>query len=394
MFNLTKEQWEEVKGINTATEITHQPKVWKEQFEHLKQQKEQITSFLNSIKAKHATVRVIFSGAGTSAFIGDILVPFLLNQQQDGMNFESIATTDIVSNPKQYLIKEIPTILVSFARSGNSPESIATANLCEEMLDHFYHIPITCNENGELARNTQKDQNSLLVLLPPATNDKGFAMTSSFSTMILSAYIIFNSDVSNQEKKIDKLIQSAEKLLQQVGDSVDNVLEEAFNRMVYIGSGGLAQLSHEAALKILELTAGKVAAIYESSLGFRHGPKSILNDKSMVVMFISADDYTKKYDIDMLKELAAEDVNVVAVMEGKDEEVEKAAKWVVNVNEAGDIEDDFYLSLLYIIFAQTLSLKKSLQLKITPDNPSPSGAVNRVVKGVTIYPTPSEYIHS
>lgn len=394
MFNITEEKWEELKGIQTATEISQQPKVWKEQFDQLKQKKEQITSFLGSIKEKHETVRVIFSGAGTSAFIGDILVPFLLNQQQEGMNFESIATTDIVSNPKQYLIKEVPTILVSFARSGNSPESIATANLCEEILDNFYHIPITCNENGELAKNTQNDKNSLLVLLPSATNDKGFAMTSSFSTMILSAYLIFRTDIDDQEKKIDKLIQSAEKFLQQAGDSVDTVLEEAFNRIVYIGSGGLSQLSHEAALKILELTAGKVAAIYESSLGFRHGPKSILHDQSLVVMFISADDYTKKYDIDMLKELAAEDVNVVALMEGKDAEVEKAAKWVINVNEAGDINNDFYLSLLYIIFAQTLALKKSLRLDITPDNPSPSGAVNRVVKGVTIYPAPSEGIHS
>ena len=46
-------------------------------------------------------------------------------------------------------------------------------------------------------------------------------------------------------------------------------------------------------------------AIHESSLGFRHGPKSILNEKSVVALFMSQDPYTRKYDLDILRELAA-----------------------------------------------------------------------------------------
>src|SRR5690625_3808207 len=111
--------------------------------------------FIKSIYEKHDSVRVIFTGAGTSAFAGDTLVPELRRQSQGHVQFESIATTDLVSNPTEFLYKETPTILVSFARSGNSPESVAAVNLGQDIVDDFYQINITCNKDGKLAVNSK-----------------------------------------------------------------------------------------------------------------------------------------------------------------------------------------------------------------------------------------------
>jgi tagatose-6-phosphate ketose/aldose isomerase len=150
----------------------------------------------------------------------------------------------------------------------------------------------------------------------------------------------------------------------------------------------LSQLSHEAALKMLELTAGKVVAIHESSLGFRHGPKSILNDKSVVVVFVSQDPYTRKYDLDILREVSGvnSDAKVIALTEKEDAEIADAADWIIPVaGGENSLDGDLELALLYVIFAQALALNKSLQLGITPDNPSLDGSINRVVQGVTIY---------
>src|SRR5699024_6793532 len=172
------------------------------------------------------------------------------------------------------------------------------------------------------------------------------------------------------------------------GDLLDEILAFEFDRVVYLGSGLLAQLSHEAALKMLELSGGQVVAIHESSLGFRHGPKSILNEQSVVVLFMSQDPYTRKYDVDILRELAAteSDMKVIALTAREDEEVEKLADWTIAIQTGGaDVENDFELALPYIIFAQALALRKSIQLGITPDNPSPDGAISRVVQGVTIH---------
>lgn len=387
LFNLSTEEIEKLGATHTTQEIHRQPDVWRELFTNFFKEQAKYKEFLESIYNKHDHVRVIMTGAGTSAFIGDTLAPELSRLGPGHVSFESIPTTDIVSNPTEYLTKDQPTILASFARSGNSPESVATVALAEKIVDDFYQVVITCNEEGELARNVQDDPNSITLIMPERSNDQSLAMTSSFSTMVAAAFALFTDQVYTEEVT-ERIISIAEKFVDQLGDIVDDVLTFDFNRVVFLGSGLLAQLSHEAALKMLELSDGKVVAMHESSLGFRHGPKSVLNDESMVVLFMSQDPYTRKYDFDILKELSAAEfgMKIIALTEKEDEEVEELADWTIVVNPEDDpVENDLNLALIYVIFAQTLALKKSIQLGISPDNPSPDGAINRVVQGVTIY---------
>lgn len=387
MFNLTKEQVEQLGATHTAAEIYQQPAVWEKVLTTYKENKTQYDTFLSSIYEKHDHVRVIFSGAGTSAFVGDTLAPALTKANDKNVSFESIATTNIVSNPTSYFVADMPTIIVSFARSGNSPESVATVELGQKIVKDFYQVIITCNHEGQLAKNVQGDENSIVLLMPEESNDKSLAMTSSFSCMFTAAYALFASHTTI-EKDVSLTIQNGHKLVASVGDVVDEVLDFNFDRLVYLGSGGLGQLSHEAALKMLELSGGQVAAFHETSLGFRHGPKSFLHDTSLVVLMMSNDPYTRQYDIDILRELSAakSGMKIVTLVEEHCGEVASLSDWQVVVNDSGDsMENDTYLALLYIIFGQVLAMKKSIQLGITPDNPSPDGAISRVVKGVTIY---------
>lgn len=380
---MTSEELQSKNAVHTATEILQQPAVWRELINTLSAQEEELNNFIQSIYEKHEHVRVILSGAGTSAFIGDTLVPVLRRENSAKVQFDAVSTTNIVSNPEEYLQKDVPTIMVSFARSGNSPESVATVALGEQLVDHFYQVVITCNKDGQLAKDTKSDKNSVTILMPDKAHDKGFAMTSSFSCMLITAYTLFTS---NQFDK--NVITNAEMLIESLPETLNEILKFDFERIIYLGSGMLSQLSHEAALKMLELTAGQVVAIHESSLGFRHGPKSILNNKSAVVVFMSQDPYTRKYDLDILREITQDDsgMKVIALTEKDDAEVTALADWTIPVNAGSEnLDRDFDLALLYAIFAQALALNKSLQLGITPDNPSPDGKVNRVVQGVTIY---------
>lgn len=389
MFNLDETTLTEMKALHTASEIHQQPAVWKELLSLLEATKDSTEKFIESICTKHESVRVIFTGAGTSAFAGDTLAPALRkqNKKYSNLQFESIPTTDIVSNPEDYLISHIPTILVSFARSGNSPESVASVSLGEKLIEHFYQVVVTCNKDGELAKNTEGDQNSITILTPERANDKSVAMTSSFSSMMVAAFTVF-AGYENVESGMQLVIENGTHVVNTVADTVDDILKTDFNRIIYLGSGALGQLSHEAALKMLELSGGQVVAMHESSLGFRHGPKAILNDKTVVVLFISQDPYTRKYDMDILREISSDpsELKVVALTDKSDSVIEELADWVFPVNaSAANLANDFDLSLLYAIFAQVFAMKKSLQLNITPDNPSPTGRINRVVEGVTIY---------
>ena len=377
---------EDCSGLNTAKEIIQQPDTWRESVKNLIKNKIEIKSFIDSFLSKKE-FRIILTGAGTSAFAGEVCEPYLTSLLNKRV--EAIATTDLVASPKSYFIKGMPTLLISFARSGNSPESVHAVNLATQLVDDLYQVVITCNENGKLAKNTVNDEKSLLLLMPPQTNDLGFAMTSSFTTMVLNAMAVFNiNNIENFSSDVDKLSNSVNDFIENNIEKVTSLSNEDFERIVYLGSSTSKGIARESALKVLELTAGKVNASYDTPLGFRHGPKSVVDDETVSVIYISNDEYTRKYDLDLAKEMLAHKKNdkVVIVGDNIEEDILNKADYVFNVENINyNVENKVLLPLQQIIFGQMLSFLKSVNLGITPDNPCPTGEVNRVVQGVILY---------
>ena len=386
LLGLEISKLEDCSGLNTAKEIIQQPDTWRESVKNLIKNKIEIKSFINSFLSKKE-FRIILTGAGTSAFAGEVCEPYLTSLLNKRV--EAIATTDLVASPKSYFIKDIPTLLVSFARSGNSPESVHAVNLASQLVDDLYQIVITCNENGKLAKNTVNDEKSLLLLMPPQTNDLGFAMTSSFTTMVLNAMAVFNiNNIENFSSDVDKLSNSVNDFIENNIEKVTSLANEDFERIVYLGSSTSKGIARESALKVLELTAGKVNASYDTPLGFRHGPKSVVDDETVSVIYISNDEYTRKYDLDLAKEMLAHKKNdkVVIVGDNIEEDILNKADYVFNVENINyTVENEVLLPLQQIIFGQMLSFLKSVNLGITPDNPCPTGEVNRVVQGVILH---------
>ena len=386
LLGLEISKLEDCSGLNTAKEIIQQPDTWRESVKNLIKNKIEIKSFIDSFLSKKE-FRIILTGAGTSAFAGEVCEPYLTSLLNKRV--EAIATTDLVASPKSYFIKDIPTLLVSFARSGNSPESVHAVNLATQLVDDLYQVVITCNENGKLAKNTVNDEKSLLLLMPPQTNDLGFAMTSSFTTMVLNAMAVFNIDnIENFSSDVDKLSNSVNDFIENNIEKVTSLVNEDFERIVYLGSSTSKGIARESALKVLELTAGKVNASYDTPLGFRHGPKSVVDDETVSVVYISNDEYTRKYDLDLAKEMLAHKKNdrVVIVGDNIEEGILNKADYVFNVENINySVKNEVLLPLQQIIFGQMLSFLKSVNLGITPDNPCPTGEVNRVVQGVILH---------
>lgn len=386
LLGLEISKLEDCSGLNTAKEIIQQPDTWRESVKNLIKNKIEIKSFIDSFLSKKE-FRIILTGAGTSAFAGEVCEPYLTSLLNKRV--EAIATTDLVASPKSYFIKDMPTLLVSFARSGNSPESVHAVNLANQLVDDLYQVVITCNENGKLAKNTVNDEKSLLLLMPPQTNDLGFAMTSSFTTMVLNAMAVFNIDnIENFSSDVDKLSNSVNDFIENNIEKVTGLANEDFERIVYLGSSTSKGIARESALKVLELTAGKVNASYDTPLGFRHGPKSVVDDETVSVIYISNDEYTRKYDLDLAKEMLAHKKNdkVVIIGDNIEEDILNKADYVFNVENINyTVENEVLLPLQQIIFGQMLSFLKSVNLGITPDNPCPTGEVNRVVQGVILH---------
>jgi tagatose-6-phosphate ketose/aldose isomerase len=274
-------------------------------------------------------------------------------------------------------------LLVSFARSGNSPESTAAVTLAEQGVPDCHHLIVTCNGEGDLYRHGQRLRNAQVVLLPVETNDRGFAMTSSFTGMILAASLAF--DLSRQDRP-EALSRWAAQVLEAQVPLLAKLANSGFERVVYLGSQEFKGLARESALKMLELSDGNIVALADTPLGFRHGPKTIVNRKTLVVMFLSNDPYARRYEMDLLRELHSDGVaaRVVALYAGDAPASDFALEGIALPDALG--ASNLGLCLPYAAFAQTLAFLQSLALGLRPDTPNARGVVNRVVQGVSIYP--------
>ncbi|ODM58452.1 tagatose-6-phosphate ketose isomerase [Vibrio harveyi] len=370
---------EQRNGVHTAQEISHQPQLWRALSTILEEQYEAICDFLTPL-LEQPDLRIILTGAGTSAFVGDAAAPFI----QEGLRFqvESIPTTDLVSNPEQYLDPSRPTLVVSYARSGNSPESVAAVALVDQLVPHCHHLFLTCNRDGELSHYARTAQNACCVIMPEGSNDKSFAMTSSFSCMLMSTLTLFGGQSPKQwHEQIEVVAALCEAKLEQWESAIKALASQPYERLIVIGSGGFAGLAREASLKSLELSAGKVMTAFDSSLGFRHGPKFTINDKAVVIQLLSSDAYTRGYDLDLFNEIRRDKQALAHIA------LTELSLNEDDVFEFGKLDlGDQWLCFPFILFCQMLAFEKSLQLGFGPDNPCPTGEVNRVVQGVTIYP--------
>ena len=382
-FGLSATQIDNAGAHWTAREITQQPRIWAEIETLIASEAARLAAFLKPL-LELPDLRVVLTGAGTSAHIGECLAPTLARTL--ARRVDAIPTTDLVASPLSYLSSNTPTLVVSFGRSGNSPESVAALEIADQCLRHSYHLIFTCDAAGALYKRARTAADTQVVLLPEASNDRGFAMTSSFTGMLLAAALTFNVMPSGSGRT-NAHARLARKILPDTLPMLRGLVGRDFTRLVYLGSKEFKGLAQEAALKMLELTDGKVVAIADSPLGFRHGPKTILNGSTLVVVFVCNDDYTRQYDLDVIGELRRDAVagQVVAISlrpgiarHADDLVLEPAPAW----KDASDLD----LCLPYAVFAQSLALLRSISLGVQPDNPNAAGTVSRVVKGVTIHP--------
>ena len=385
MFSKTDAELEKMGAKITTREIEQQPELWQQTWSIYQNNKSKIIDFLSQINQKWGKVRVIFTGAGTSAYVGNTIMPYLQKHgDRKKYDFEAIDTTKIVSTPEDYLAKDTPTILVSFARSGNSPESVATVELAKKLVKNLYQIAITCAPEGHLAQDLEGDPTGLVLLMPKKSLDQGFAMTGSFSCMSLMALLVF--DTLSDEKKehiVSQIAQMGKSVIERE-DEIQSLVDTDFNRITYIGSGSLGGLAEETRLKILELTAGEVAALFDTSMGLRHGPKSFLDKKTIVFDFVSNNTYTRQYDLDILNEIRDDQIVPLVMAVGQEKEGQDFSGESFMFSNK-ELLPDAYLALPDVMFGQTIALLTSIKVNNKPDTPSPTGTVNRVVKGVTIH---------
>ena len=393
LFGYEKEQLEAIGAIHTASEIAQQPDMWKKTLKLVGGQAGKIRAFIGKVTSS-PDYDVVFVGAGTSEYVGRTVLD-CLNEQLD-FHAHACGTTDIVADPERYLSASKPTLMVSFARSGNSPESVTVVKLANEICRNIHHLIITCNHDGALAKMGQQDPNMYTILLPSETNDLGFAMTSSFTCMLLAALLAFTPANFQRESRLGSVADAGQRFIADGWrDIADVVAGFDFDRVVYLGTGPLKGIAQESALKMLELNAGRIATFFDSPLGLRHGPKSVIDARTLTVIFVSDEPYTRQYEIDLVKELRQQGAGKLLVLynhEGEDVRGLGDYSCAFQCTEHLLVADQY--AFLCIMSTQLLALLRSIKSGIVPDNPFPKGELSRVVRQFKIYPYPENAVNA
>ena len=380
-FKIDETELQKKGAIYTAKEISEQPLIWGQTYKKLLHEHKKVKEFWD--KAIKRSEKIILTGAGTSAFIGYSLEGAF--QRHTGITTVSIPTTHLVTHPSDYFQNNVPTLLISFARSGNSPESVAVVKLADNICKECYHLIITCNEEGELMKYESKNDKFNFVL-PPDSNDKGLAMTSSYTSMLLSGLLLSRiREIDKLKEQVASLIKFGKNIIANSSDKIREIAALDFERAVFLGSGPLYGTATESHLKLQELTDGQIICKSDSFLAFRHGPKAVINEKTIVFFIFSNKNHVLRYEKDFVMSMikGKKAMLLAGISDGPVSDLELDAHILLS-DVSTHIEEEF-LAVCSVLPAQILGFFKSLVLGLSPDNPSTSGAISRVVEGVVIY---------
>ncbi|HXG34083.1 MAG TPA: hypothetical protein VNJ11_12010 [Bryobacteraceae bacterium] len=341
-------------GAITYGEIHQQPETWPETMRRIQ-------------AAKLAALPPpVLTGAGTSFFAA-------LAVQAAWPGSRAVPSTELFLDFDEPL--QHRRLVVSLARSGDSPESVAVVDRIRLRRPEVRHIALTINPEGKLARHPGVEA----VLLDPRANDRGLAMTSSFTNLVLAGCLLARPEET--AAAVPVLCEGAREMLAQ-HEAAACLAERPPARVAALASAPLLGAAREACLKILEMTGGRVATLAETYLGLRHGPMSFLEPDSLVICFVSSDPRLQRYETDLVEELRSKRLGRLVALAPAGTRREPFDLFLTTRASA---LPDWLRTPVEIIFAQLLAWHLSARLGLDPDNPSPSGVIHRVVQGVRIY---------
>jgi len=383
------EKEKEARGTRyTPFEILRQPATWRKTYEICQERRPDLSQFLEEagIDAEPMLRPVVYLvGAGTSDYVGRALTPLLRRLWE--CEVQAVPSTDLLTNLEDLVFKDRPYLWISFSRSGDSSEGLAVLDAAIKKYPRLRHLLVTCNKAGRMAALCRKTtQRAFVLALDETTNDRGLAMTSSFTNMVIAGHCLAHAfSPGDYDDTFSLLQQAGERFLERAQEVATAIAQQDFSRACFVGSGVLHAVARESALKLLELTAGKITTFSESTLGLRHGPMSALDANTVFVSFLSQDTRRRKYELDLIEEVRRKRLVklLVVVTPDSTNQLDGLADHVLSLN-APRLADE-YRAPVDVILAQLLGLFSSLRLGLQPDCPSPNGAISRVVSHVNIY---------
>jgi len=372
----------------TIEEIVQQPVTWLDTAARAVDQRSALQTLLGRDGHETGIRSLMLTGSGSSLYAGECVAPAL--QSELDLPVRAIAGGDLLTHPRAAVLPGRPSLLVSIARSGNSPESAAAVeNLLQAETD-CRHLFVTCNKQGRLAVGYRDDPRTQALILHERTNDRSLVMTSSFTNMVLAARSLgFLDRPSLYQETVHRLRGIAGHLMIRYAQPLAAAARDDYGFALYLASGCRFGAAREASLKMMEMSAGRTRTMVETYLGLRHGPMAAIHDDTLIVCFLSGDALARAYEIDLIHELNRKSLGRRKVIVGEEipDELLRDGDVAVEcpgMKQAGDDN----VAVIDVLAGQLLALYHCLAIGLRPDSPSPEGVISRVVGDFQIHTPP------
>lgn len=381
-------QEQKARGLlYTPREIAQQPETWQGTLELFKREQERIVRFLESCGVRGPLEQrpaVVLIGAGTSDYIGAALV--LLLRQHWGCEVAACASTDLLPNLSDFVVPGRKYLWISFSRSGDSPEGVAVLEEAAEAYPAIAQLVVTCNPEARMAAICNRHAHAEVLVLDDAVNDRGLAMTSSFTNMIVMGQCLAHAWSLDRYEPLLRQLQVAGRAIFARGFPLAEELSfRRLPRVCLVGGGALLAVARESALKVLEMSAGQVKTMAESTLGLRHGPMAALDKETLFISFVSSDPKRQRYAADLLNEIGWKRITAARIAVGPSGAQAFFSPLCDTYLPVEAEVADGYRPIADVLFGQMLGLCTSIAHGLHPDAPSPEGVISRVVQEFTIY---------
>ncbi len=381
LLSENREEQERLGYFHTLREILQQPSTWLDSAERMLGKAPELSRRMKGIRS------LVLTGSGSSEYAGACVR--LVLQGALGVAAQTVGGGALLTHGARAIPPERPGLMISLARSGDSPESVGAVSLLLDTEPLLRHLVITCNQQGRLATTYADDPRVEVIALDERTNDRSLVMTSSFTNIVLAARGLALAQFPDRYRALCRdLSQRAERLLGTSFPVLAGVAAKDFSRVLFLGSGSRFGAARESALKMLEMTAGRVVAIPETYLGLRHGPMSLVHSNTLVVCFLSWDPQIRAYESDLIRELSRKQLGLGKLIFGEHipQDLAGASDVLLECGGGASLGDEDW-PVLDVIVGQVLAFFRCRKEGLQPDSPSSDGVIQRVVQNFTLHRT-------
>lgn len=335
------------RGKHTYQEIMSQGQAWRKSLDAVESHP---PDFIDWFKKPWG--EVFFIGCGSTYYLS--LSAATIWQSITGQSTKALPSSELWNFPHS-ILTDRPSMLLAISRSGETSETLQAIRVFrEEKGDDF--ASITCYKDSPLA-----DISSHLLVTQNA-DEKSVAQTRSFTSMyLLSQYAAgitagdreLLDEINTLPETFERLVADYKPLAKELGE------KKSLDHFVFLGSGVNYGLACEAMLKMKEMSLSISEAFH--FLEFRHGPKSMITPKTIVIGLLS--DSARDKELNVLSEMKDLGATVLALAEsGEGIEADQIIALHSGVGELAR-------SPLMLPILQLMAYYRSMHKGLNPDRP-------------------------